>query len=215
MGKLVIKLIRGGGRLVSDAIQAAREVREQRAQAKSSTYTSRSNTPDIPTHHTGHYVLADEEIARGLIQEGRAELPASNELSSHQPCAELPAANEISLHRDYAELPSVSNEYHPQQSRDLGPPYPVDEKANHIAIEPIVSHGYPDSNEIHHERLPTYEESEWAPVAFSRTEGTADYQRPSIDRVPIAQTVHPISDFRGVQRPVVIPQCACSHTARV
>ncbi|KAH8429771.1 uncharacterized protein LDX57_007443 [Aspergillus melleus] len=212
MGKLVVKLIRSGGRLVSDAIQAARD---HRAQSKSSTYTSRSSTPDIPAHYTNDYALADEETARGLIQEGHAELPASNELSIHQPCAELPAANETSLHRDYAELPSISNEYHPQQSRYLGPPYPVDEKANHITIESSASHGYPESSEIYHERLPTYEESEWCPIAVSGAEGAADYQRPSMNRAPLAPTLHRVGDFRGTPRPLVIPQCGCGHNARI
>ncbi|KAJ6063414.1 uncharacterized protein N7446_007534 [Penicillium canescens] len=182
------------------------------------------------------------------MQEGRAQLPVSNEIYIDQHYAELPAVNEPSIHQQYAELPAVTEpsihqqyaELPPanelsyrleecQQNKFIGVDNLIDGKATPTAAEPrhdldgynnsIYSVGmqhefeqaeavWTQTENLQHVRLPTYEESEWAPVALARagTGETTEVQEQYIGHSPI-QIEQPVNRSQGLTCPVVIPHC--------
>ncbi|OGE50122.1 hypothetical protein PENARI_c018G00030 [Penicillium arizonense] len=242
MGKLVVKLIESGIGFTSEAIHAARNRSSNR------NPTSNSSTRDSCTEQSDQFVIDDEEIAKELMQEGRARIPVSNGIyidshyaelpavngpSIHQQYAELPAVIEPSIHQQYAELPPANELSYRldecQQNKFIGVDNFVDGKATPTAAE--TRHdldGYNDSiysddmqheferaeavwtqtENLQHVRLPTYEESEWAPVALARagTGETTEVQEQYIDHPPI-QIEQPVDPSQGLTCPVVISHC--------
>jgi hypothetical protein len=236
MGKLVVKLIESGIGFTSEAIHAARNCSSNR------NSISNSSTRDPSTEQSGQFVLGDEEITKELAQEGRAQLPASNQIYIDQHYAEVPAVNEPSIHQQYAELPAVSEasihqqyaELPPanepssrldecQQNKSIGVDSFVDGKATPTAAEPRHDlDGYNDSiysvdmqhefdqaeavwtqtENLQHVRLPTYEESEWAPAILA----TAGAGKTTEVQEPPFQIEQPVDRSQGLTYPVVIPQ---------
>ena len=245
MGKLVVKLIESGIGFTSEAIHAARNRSSNR------NPTSNSSTRDPCTEQSDQFVIDDEEIAKELMQEGRARLPASNGIYIDQHYAELPAVNEPSIHEQYAELPTVIEPSIQQQYAELPPANELSNRLDECQQNKFIGvgnfvdgkatptaagtrhdlDGYNDSiysvdmqhefeqaeavwtqtENLQHVRLPTYEESEWAPVALARvgTGETTEVQEQYIDQRPI-QIEQPVDRSQGLTCPVVIPHCSPS-----
>lgn len=219
MAKLVVRLIGSSIGITAGAIHAARNRSSNKGLAP------KSSTPhNSPTEQNGQYVVADEDTANALIHEGLAELPASNESSIHEQYAELPAFYESSIHEQYVELPAFSDEGH--ESKPIELDCPVDEKGRSMTVETgYGSDRYSESNSsddmqrgvvqdedvwtpdetAQHARLPTYEESEWAPVAFLETEETNDEHEENMVR-NLVQMAGPVKPLPKIPCPVVIPQ---------
>ena len=210
------------GQFVLDDEEITRElVREKRAQRPSSNeiYTDQ---------HYAELPAANEPS----IHQQHAELPAVSQPSIHQQYAELPAVSEPSIHQQYAELPPANGPSSRldecQQNKSTGVDNFVDGKATPTAAEPRhdldeyndsiysvdMQHEFSQAEAVwtqtenlQHGRLPTYEESEWAPVALARAGAgeTTEVQEQYINH-PSIPTEQPVDRSQGLTYPVVIPQ---------
>jgi hypothetical protein len=144
-----------------------------------------------------------------------AELSAVSESCVHQQYAELPSANEPSTHLEESQqyksigAESVVNPMDTSTVIDSG--HDLDGYKNSI-YSVNIQQGFEQAEavwtqteSVQNGRLPTYEESEWAPVALARAVETTETQERYSDQPAIANE-QPVDRSGGLTCRIVIPQ---------